>query len=239
MRNWLRRLQIKGFVTGVLVTILLSGTLLVAGQTVTREITYGVSIVLNGQAMQLVADSQPFIMDGRTFLPVRAIAEAVNMPVDFDANTNTVFLGDRNQRTRTSLNIAAPFFDSGWDGGFAHNVNVRNVDSVSMGGITFSNASIYSGGRIAWASGTIYSLHNLNGQYRQLTGYVGRVDGSAMQNATMNIIGDGRVLATHHLTAQDLPTAVSVFVEGIRQLRIEFIFPSADRIEYSFSGFVE
>jgi len=95
MREKLKKLQLKGFVAGILVMTLLMPIVAVANTTITRQITYGVSVVLNGQPMQFEADSQPFVMDGRTFLPVRAIAEAADMTVDFDGNTNTVFLGSR------------------------------------------------------------------------------------------------------------------------------------------------
>lgn len=99
MRKFLGKLQIKGFVMGVLVTVLLSGTLLAAAntQTVTREITYGIGVILNGQTVQFDEDSRPFVMDGRTFLPLRTLAELLDMPVDFDPAANMAILGSGAQ----------------------------------------------------------------------------------------------------------------------------------------------
>jgi hypothetical protein len=59
-----------------------------------------------------------------------------------------------------------------------------------------------------------------------------------MSGATMNIIGDGRTLATHELNAQDLPIPISVFVEGVNHLRIEFTFRGTNST-YAVTAFLE
>ena len=99
MREWFKRLQIKGFVAGVLVTIILSGTLFVAANTggVMREVFYDVNIVVNGVPQNFPEDMTPFITGGRTFLPVRGIAEVFDMPVEWDGETSTVYIGQRPQ----------------------------------------------------------------------------------------------------------------------------------------------
>ena len=60
------------------------------------QAVHGINVVLNGQQMQFADDMRPFTMGGRTFLPLRAISEALEIPVEFDAATNTVFLGERS-----------------------------------------------------------------------------------------------------------------------------------------------
>jgi len=84
--------RMKGILTGFILCAILSTSVLVLANTVTREITYGVRVNLNGQLMQFDDESQPFVMDGRTFLPVRAIADALGLDVSFDADTNTAYL---------------------------------------------------------------------------------------------------------------------------------------------------
>ena len=89
----------KGFVIGVLVTVMLlsAGTALAA---VTRNITVsylGVRLVVNGQEVT-PRDAQgnvvePFIFEGSTFLPVRAVAEALGYSVNWDAATHTAYIG--------------------------------------------------------------------------------------------------------------------------------------------------
>jgi len=57
-----------------------------------REIFFGVQVSVNGEVQNFDEDMTPFIMDGRTFLPVRGIADTLGVDVDFDEATNTVLL---------------------------------------------------------------------------------------------------------------------------------------------------
>ena len=55
------------------------------------KVTQYVSVMLNGQSLQ--SDVKPFINgDGRTMLPIRAIAEALGATVQWDADTQTATL---------------------------------------------------------------------------------------------------------------------------------------------------
>jgi peptidoglycan/xylan/chitin deacetylase (PgdA/CDA1 family) len=53
-------------------------------RTVTAEIVYGVHVSFHGIFISFAEDSRPFIMDGRTYLPVRTIAELVGLNVEFE-----------------------------------------------------------------------------------------------------------------------------------------------------------
>jgi len=222
--------RIKDMAIGFILCLMLSAGVMVTAntQTVTREITYGVRVNLNGQLMQFEHDMRPFVMGSRTYLSVRAISDALDLPVDFDPNTNTVYLGNRHLGRRTPLSIAVPAHDWGSisrPGATGNNWGFQSRDSVSMAGRTYDNALTYEKG------GTrrqIFSLHNLDGQYRMLTGYIGRVDGTRIQDVTVNFVGDGQLIQTFTLRADALPHEFSTFVEGVRLLRIEFEF-GADR----------
>jgi hypothetical protein len=77
-----------------------------------------------------------------------------------------------------------------------------------------------------------------------LTGYVGRVDGTGMSNGQVRFIGDGTLLAEYDLRATDMPIPISVFVEGVSQLRIEVHFLTnrngqARGTQYAVVAFVE
>ncbi|MCL2223684.1 MAG: copper amine oxidase N-terminal domain-containing protein [Defluviitaleaceae bacterium] len=74
--------KLKGFICGVIFTALLGGAV-VSASPVAREIFFGVGVMFNGAPVSFAADSQPFIMNGRTYLPVRAIADIVGLQVDF------------------------------------------------------------------------------------------------------------------------------------------------------------
>ena len=235
------RIFILGFATCALVFSLV---MTVAAQARNVTITYGNNVVVNGQQAEFAEDMQPFVMGGRTFLSLRAISEVLGLPVDYDARTHTAIVGRRY--ARTSLNTAAPFFDrfpnrdwdDDWRGG------VSQVSAASMGGVEYRDALIFSDNRWLASAVTKFSLHNLDGQFRFFSGYVGRVDGSVMRDVTVNFIGDGRLLQSYELIAADMPTPFNIFVEGVRQLRIEIEFPSIGtasdrRVSYAVQGFVE
>jgi len=72
-----------------------------------------------------------------------------------------------------------------------------------------------------------------------LSGYIGRVDGSGLADATINFTGDGNLLQSFALSASDMPTHISIFVEGITELRIDVEFPGWPVPIYAFELFLE
>ena len=77
-----RSMEIKGFIIGIIFITVLSGTVVMANPVI-REIVFGVGVNFNGNMITFDEDSRPFIMDGRTYLPVRSIAELTGLNVDF------------------------------------------------------------------------------------------------------------------------------------------------------------
>ena len=75
--------EIKGFILGVLFTLILGAGLTVAASPQMREIIFGISVSFDGELLEFPEDSQPFTMDGRTFLPVRAVANIFGVNVAF------------------------------------------------------------------------------------------------------------------------------------------------------------
>jgi len=96
----------KWFIFGVLATLVVSGTALAASPVI-RELTFGVNVTLDGELITFDDDMQPFIMDNRTFLPVRAIAEIMGLDVGFDGATNTVALKSMSYETSYSMQLDA------------------------------------------------------------------------------------------------------------------------------------
>lgn len=49
-----------------------------------------------GSEERIELDSEPFITDGRTLVPVRAVSEAINMQVDWDGAKKEVLINSAN-----------------------------------------------------------------------------------------------------------------------------------------------
>ncbi|MBQ8248542.1 MAG: hypothetical protein IJY93_01490 [Clostridia bacterium] len=90
--------KIKGAAAGLFAGILISAT--VVGATtgaIQRELHYNnIQITLDGKNVHPTDANgkyvEPFIIDGTTYLPVRAVSNALGLGVDWDGNTNTVKL---------------------------------------------------------------------------------------------------------------------------------------------------
>lgn len=92
--------SLKGFLAGVLTTLLLVSTICMAGATVTnvqKTLEYkDIQVSLDGKKLDLKDAKgnavEPFMLDGTNYLPVRALSEALGLDVSWDRDTNTVVL---------------------------------------------------------------------------------------------------------------------------------------------------
>jgi len=76
--------RLQGVFFGILAVVLLTGTL-VAANSVTRESVPGVRVSVDGELMSFDADSQPFLVGDRTYLPLHAIANVMGFGVEWNA----------------------------------------------------------------------------------------------------------------------------------------------------------
>ena len=89
----------KGFIMGLIMGLVISCVCVgaVTG-VVTKELHYNdIKVTLNGKEITPKDANgkvvEPFIIDGTTYLPVRAVADALGLDVNWDGETNTVKLG--------------------------------------------------------------------------------------------------------------------------------------------------
>ena len=90
----------KGFVIGFAVAAVLSVTTAIIASTdigidSSREISFDMNVMVNGNLMEFSEDARPFIMDGRSFLPARSFADFFGIDVGWNPNTSTLYLGRR------------------------------------------------------------------------------------------------------------------------------------------------
>ena len=66
------------------------------------EVEYrDISIIVNGKEIQ--TDVEPFIYNGRTFVPVRWVAEALDKKVGWNGDTWTVYIDDKKPSEKSPL----------------------------------------------------------------------------------------------------------------------------------------
>lgn len=247
----------QGMVMGILVTVLLLGTVTVSAatpQTIeaifggVRTTVFGNEFVVRNTEGQII---EPLTYNGIVYIPVNVVLHAMGANAQWNEETRTLNFGLAGvaeqppvTNERTPLTAAAAPFDWGSNSTRGASWNVRVVDNIRMGGEYYSNAirfdyrSFLNGLRA-------HSLHNLQGNFRTLTGYIGRIDGTAQFNATFNFIGDGRIIETFNLNATDLPREITVNVEGVRQLKVEVSIGAGgtgfmqQNTSYAFVGYLQ
>lgn len=96
--------ELKGFVCGVVATTLVAGgAAFAAGQWKTIDVIENdITVMVDGKQ---VTESN-FVYNDRTYLPLRAVAEAVGKPVYYDESTNMAYIG--NKSTSTQINTSLP-----------------------------------------------------------------------------------------------------------------------------------
>ncbi len=65
-----------------------------------------------------------------------------------------------------------------------------------------------------------YALFNLNEEYTKISGKIGRIDNSSMDNTTVTFFLDGNLVKTIEVIAQDLPKDFVLDIAGASQLKI-------------------
>lgn len=97
--------KLKGLIVGVTVGALMATSSAVAFTgVVQKELHYNnIKVTLDGKNVDTVTASgnyvEPFIIDGTTYLPVRAVANAVGLDVNWNQNTSTVELTTKSEAT--------------------------------------------------------------------------------------------------------------------------------------------
>ena len=146
---------------------------------------------------------EPFIYNGTTYLPVRAVGEAVGKEVSYDGSTNTVYLGKSGQVKYLGQQVKA------------YQRSNANEETVTMGGNKYTNG-------LSFYYFDANAYYNLNGLYSSISGVYGMQDGTDKNyEGVLNFYGDGRLLKSINVKGGQLPKNFAIDVSGVAQLKIE------------------
>lgn len=99
--------KLKGIVLGIVIGVMLVPTAFAAIGTVTKDLSYDdIKISLNGKIIEPKDANgnkiEPFIIEGTTYLPVRAVGDALGLNVEWEATSKTVLLMDSSKSVSTT-----------------------------------------------------------------------------------------------------------------------------------------
>ena len=114
----------KRILSLALALVLLVGTTVAANGWVKKDVKYSdLTITIDGEKLDLSGESEPFLLNDRTYAPVRALLEALGYDVQWDAATQTVIAssgavvtGDTVLITNDNVKITDDKFDKYFGG---------------------------------------------------------------------------------------------------------------------------
>ena len=211
--------KIKGAILGVLIgATVAGGTIFAATNSKTIEVFYdNIKIFIDGEEVQPKdANGQaiePFIYNGTTYLPLRAVGTAIGKDVNWDGVEKVVYLGAKPGETENWLNVCKPYQ---YKGGKEYLLTENNY--FEMSGQKYTNGyTLY-----LWNPyQTAEALYNLNGKYNSVSFTVGHIDNTTRADAKLNVYIDGIIAYTKELKYDDIAQKVTIPLDGALQMKIE------------------
>lgn len=205
----------KKIVSTLAIMLILSTVVIASSRIANIKVVYdNIKIVVDGKEVNFGLDSQgkkiePFIYNGTTYLPVRAVGEAVGKDVSWDQSSKTVFLGS----TAVNNNFTQ--------------VNTEEKDLVNTLDAFNETSRVYvykSGEKKGielklWNDTDSHVNYNLDGKYTNISCLVGVKDAS--KKGYLKFIGDGRMLAEYPIESDKMVDNVNVDVTGVKNLMIQ------------------
>ena len=175
----------------------------------------GVRVYVNDTALNAGdthGNPDAFIYNGTTYVAAAAVSMSLGYPVQWDGETQSVYIGDHENRAGVYLGEMEPFYES------APGV-VKFWDRTDNTGLQRQNTY----GLHSAASSTAWAVYTLNGQYDAVAGtyFLTQENKSTNKTETLNLYGDGELLYTATLTAGTEPIKFETDVSGVLELKVE------------------
>lgn len=211
--------KVMCFLCAVMAVVTLSSTVGHALSSATKNIAVytGVNIYIDDQKLDPTdVNGNPveaFVYNGTTYLPVRALSQALGKAVQWDSKTSSVYVGKHESDKPAVWLTNMEWYTRRGDG------YTRITSEKDNLGYTHYN--VLKGGRYD------YETFRINGQYTAISGvlfqpYKYR---ESSYEKTVNIYGDGVLIYTATVCGGEQPIdpiSFKVDITGVLELKIEF-----------------
>lgn len=211
--------RLQGLVAGILIGGLLTSGVVLAANTTTlyNVIANGIKIFIDGEKLNPKDANgntvEPIIYNGTTYLPVRAIADAIGKPVYWDGPNYTVYLGSGKPLLQPT-------------------VTLEDLDNIGDSNISFAEGDMlvdnygnnYSFAIYPWTTSTSTYQTLLNMKYSRFkcTIYVPK-GSSTDKTQKINIKADGKIIySSPEITKTSAPIDIDLNVTGCNDFKIEY-----------------
>lgn len=218
--------RLQGMITGVVIgSIIAGGTVYAKSGTESIQVMYdNIKIFMDGEEVTPKDGNgqsvEPFIYNGTTYLPVRAVSNAIGKEVSWDGVEKVIYLGAKPGNVENWLDVCGPYQ-------YQHGEEYRLSENkyFTMSGKKYTNGFVlepYSDPVTTGSSKCGFALFNLDGKYNSLTFTVGHIDDTPTTNVTMNVYLDGIIAYTKELKYDDVASKVTIPLNKALQMKIEF-----------------
>lgn len=218
----------RSFLCGMLAATLLSGLVgtAMAANLVNKELYYNdIKVRLNGKTLNPTDANgnkvEPFVIDGTTYLPIRAVGEALGLNVSWDGATSTVILGNDPEFKQPAAWLGEM---TTFEGDASESV----AEKVGLFAGTANDGSQYE--RVYTPSTEVSYL--LKGQYKEFTGTFflaeayknGNHGSDSYSVAQIQVyVDDVLVFTSKKMMPGELPEEFSIDVTNGYKLEIKYI----------------
>ncbi len=229
--------RMKGILTGVVATSIISVTMLtVFAAPVEKAInvvydTYRI-IIDGADKSDAPEDSKPFIFNGRTYVPLRYIAESMGKQVKWDGDTTTIYINDEGN-SREDVYFATQGYDKS-DNGIKLDGNAKTMGLYST--VNSGASNDYSQDDKGFIRRGI--IFNLNGIAKNVYGTIDMSNTEKDYTEGKVVFYDQNnsiIYESTYLRNSTNPIPFEFSALGVLQLKVEFICATDASIPQSFS----
>lgn len=216
--------RLQGFAAGALAVMVLGCVPTVAKDTYeTIQVKYdNIKIYVDGEEVNTKDANgntvEPFIYNGTTYLPVRAVGNAIGKEVSWDGVEKVVYLGAKPGNVENWLDVCGPYQ-------YLRGEEYRLTENkyFTMSGKKYTNGFVLAPFGYATGSQRANALFNLDGKFEKVSFRMGHIDGTKNDDAELNIYIDGIIEYTADLDAEDVAKKITIPLNGALQMKIEIV----------------
>ena len=224
----MKQFQKLGYMAiGAMLTLIISITAPVLAASIQKQINViynDIKIYIDGElitpkdANGKVVD--PYISDGTTYLPVRAVGDAFGKTVEWDGATQSIYIGQKPGSVQYMTDIC-PAYEKSGDRDYTEYSAIESggAKSFNISGNKYLNGFTFN--TYAWA------VYNLNSQYTSFEATFGHVDGTNVgfgENAGIRIYCDGVLKEDLKVSGDMYTIKVSLDLRGVNQLKFITVY---------------